>query len=239
MTNSSKSNLKLLHLERILEEDAGKHRTLLIMQLIDRSHVCKIPVKRKGAHRDLETLKKLGLAAQTCQRNAVQYATATRDFTLFESTPLATGAESYKILTHSQPDEPTTNLTLIASDHERALSDLQIHMPKCITSKKSSVFERIDVLRSAMHRHKKVAIIRCKFNLKSHRKVPYAVKSHKATSVDINHWGGCYPRAWNDAHECTWPSFASTGWAAKEIPAKEFEREEHDLFGLPREERRC
>ena len=238
MTNSSKSKLRLLYLERILEEDASKNRTLPIMQLIDRSHACKTPVKRKGAHHDLETLKKFGLAAQICQRNAVQCATATRDFALFESTPLATGAESYKILTHSQPDEPTTNLTLIASDHERALPDLQIHMPKRITSKKGSVFERIDILRSAMHRHKKAAIIRCKFNLKSHRKVPYAVKSHKATSVDINHWGGRYPRAWNDAHERTWPSFASTGWAAKEIPAKEFEREEYGLLGLPREERR-
>lgn len=239
MANSSKSKLKLLYLERILEEEASKDHTLPIMQPIDQPHVCKIPAKRKDAHCDPETLQKFGLAIQTCQRNAMQHATAKLDFALFESMLLTTAAESYKILALSQPGEPIINLALVASDQERALSDLRMHMPKRITPKKGSVFERIDILRSVMRQHKKVATIRYKFNLKSHRKVPYDVKPHEATSVDINHRSGCYLRARNDAHERTWPSSASTRWVTKEIQAKEFERGACGLFGFPREERRC
>lgn len=239
MVNSSKSKLKLLYSEHILEEGASKNHTLPSMQPIDRLHVYMIPAKRKDAHCDPETPQKFGLAIQACQRNAVQYATAKPDFTLFESMLVMTVAESCKILALSQPGEPIINLALLASDQERALSDPRKHMPKRITSKKGSVFERIDILRSAMRQYKKVATIRCKFNLKSHRKVPYDVKPHEATSADINHRSGCYLRSRNDAHERTWPSSTSTRWVAKEIQTKEFGRGAYGLFGFPREERRC
>ena len=203
MANNSKSKLKLLYLKRILEEETDESHGLSMTQLIDRLHAYEIPAERKGVYRDLETLKEFGLDIRTYQRNPVQYAVVRRDFTLSELMLLVDAVESCKFLTKSQSRSLTTNLKLLASDHERALLDRRIHVQGRITSKKDGVFGCIDILHDAMRQHKKVSFMYYKFSLKGERKATHDGKPHEVTPVGITYWGGYYYlTAWNDEHEC-------------------------------------
>lgn len=203
MANNSKSKLKLLYLKRILEEETDESHGLSMTQLIDRLHAYEIPAERKGVYRDLETLKEFGLDIRTYQRNPVQYAVVRRDFTLSELMLLVDAVESCKFLTKSQSRSLTTNLKLLASDHERALLDRRIHVQGRITSKKDGVFGCIDILHDAMRQHKKVIFMYYKFGLKGERKATHDGKPHEVTPVGITYWGGYYYlTAWNDDHEC-------------------------------------
>ena len=203
MANNSKSKLKLLYLKRILEEETDESHGLSMTQLIDRLHAYEIPAERKGVYRDLETLKEFGLDIRTYQRNPVQYAVVRRDFTLSELMLLVDAVESCKFLTRRQSNALTTNLKLLASDHERALLDRRIHVPGRITSKKDGVFECVDILHDAMRQHKKVSFMYYKFNLKGERKPTHDGRPHEVTPVGITYWNGYYYlTAWNDDHEC-------------------------------------
>ena len=203
MANNSKSKLKLLYLKRILEEETDEGHGLSMTQLIERLHDYEIPAERKGVYRDLETLREFGLDIRTYQRNPVQYAVVRRDFTLSELMLLVDAVESCKFLTRRQSNALTTNLKLLASDHERALLDRRIHVPGRITSKKDGVFENVDILHDAMRRHMKVEFMYYRYDLKGNRKATHDGRPHVVTPVGITYWGGYYYlTAWNDDHEC-------------------------------------
>ncbi len=202
MANNSKSKLKLLYLKRILEEETDEEHGLTMTQLIDRLHAYEIPAERKGVYRDIETLRDFGIEIKTYQRNPVQYAIIRRDFTLSELMLLVDAVESCKFLTQWQSRSLTTNLKLLASDHERALLDRRIHVPGRITSKKDGVFERIDILHDAMRQHKKVEFMYYKYNLKGERTATHDGRPHEVTPVGITYWDGFYYlTAWNNEHE--------------------------------------
>lgn len=202
MANNSKLKLKLLYLKRILEEETDEDHGLSMMQLIDKLHVYEISAERKGVYRDLETLREFGLDIRTYQRTPVQYAIVRRDFTLSELMLLVDAVESCKFLTKNQSRALTTNLKLLASDHERALLDRRIHVHGRITSKKDGVFGCIDILHDAMRQHKKVVFMYYKFNLKGDRKATHNGKPHEVTPVGITYWDGYYYlTVWNNDHE--------------------------------------
>lgn len=202
MANNSKSKLKLLYLKLILEEETDADHGLTMTDLLERLHELDIPAERKGIYRDLQTLREFGLEIQTFQRNPVQYAIVRRDFSLAELMLLVDAVETCKALTQRQSRALTTNLKLLASDHERALLDRRIHVPDRITSKSESVFGSIDTLHEAMRLHKKVEFTYYRYDLQGERRATRDGKPHRVTPVAISYSDGFYYlTAWNDDHE--------------------------------------
>ena len=107
-----------------------------------------------------------------------------------------------KFLAKRQSRALTTNLKLLASDHEMALLDRRIHVPGRITSKNDSVFGCNDTLHEAMRKHQKVEFMYYKYNVDGNRYATHDGKPHLVTPVGITYDDGhYYLTAWNDDHE--------------------------------------
>ena len=242
MTNNPKAKLKTLYVMRILQDETDAEHGLSLRQIIERLNDYGIQAERKGLYRDIEALREFGFDIQTFQRNPVQYAIVRRDFTLSELMLLVDAVESCKFLTSRQSRALTTNLKLLANDHERALLDRRIHVPGRITSKSDSVFSSIDSLHDAMRRKLKVEFMYYKYGLDGKRFATHDGKPHLVTPVGITFADGYYYlTAWNDDHECMTEYRIDRmeklrvsderSTRNEQITHHEFEGEEHELFG--------
>ncbi|MCI9129822.1 MAG: WYL domain-containing protein [Eggerthellaceae bacterium] len=242
MSNNPKAKLKTLYVMRILQDETDAEHGLSLRQIIERLDDYGIQAERKGIYRDIEALREFGINIQTYQRNPVQYAMATRDFTLSELMLLVDVVESCKFLTMRQSRALTTNLKLLASDHQRALLDRRIHVSGRISSKRDGVFQDIDTLHDAMRLHRKVEFKYYKYGLDGSRYATHDDKKHVVTPVGIAFSDGYYYlTAWNDNHE-SMTEFridrmdnveVSDERATKndEITHHTFEGDGHELFG--------
>lgn len=202
MTNNPKAKLKTLYVMRILRDGTDAEHGLSLRQIIERLGDCGIQAERKGLYSDTQTLRKFGFDIQTFQRNPAQYAIVRRDSNLSELMLLADAAESCKFLTKRQPKALTTNLKLLASDHEKELLNRRIHVPGRITSKSDSVFGCIDILHETMRKHLKVEFMYYKYDVGGNRYATHDGKPRPVTPVGITYDDGhYYPTAWNDDHE--------------------------------------
>ena len=185
MPNNSKSKLKLLYIKQILEDETDAEHGISMTRIIERLNEFDIPAERKGVYRDIQTLRDFGIEIQTYQRCPVEYAIARRDFSLSELMLLVDAVESCKFLTRRQSNALTTNLKLLASDHQRELLNRRIHVAGRISSKNDSVFTSIDILHEAIRTNRHVAFMYYKYGLDGKRFATHDGKPHEVTPVGI------------------------------------------------------
>lgn len=202
MPNNSKSKLKLLYIKQILEDETDAEHGISMTRLIERLNEFDIPAERKGVYRDIQTLRDFGIEIQTYQRSPVEYAIARRDFSLSELMLLVDAVESCKFLTRRQSNMLTTNLKLLASDHQRELLKRRIHVTGRISSKNESVFTSIDTLHEAIRTKKRVEFMYYKYGLDGNRYATHDNRPHEVTPVGIAFSDGFYYlTAWNDERD--------------------------------------
>lgn len=199
MAYNSKAKLKTLYIYRFLEEETDAEHGLTMTKLIERLGEVGISAERKSIYRDIETLREFGCDIQTFQRNPVEYAIVRRDFTLDELMLLIDAVQSCKALTIRQANALTTNLKLMASDHQRALLDRRIHVTGRIKSKADGVFEKIDAIHQALHKRRKIAFKYYHIGVDGKRKASHENAPYRVTPVAITYDEGFYYlTAWND-----------------------------------------
>lgn len=202
MPNNSKSKLKLLYIKQILEDETDAEHGISMTRIIERLNEFDIPAERKGVYRDIQTLRDFGIEIQTYQRYPVEYAIARRDFSLSELMLLVDAVESCKFLTRRQSNALTTNLKLLASDHQRELLNRRIHVAGRISSKNDSVFTSIDILHEAIRTNRHVAFMYYKYGLDGKRFATHDGKPHEVTPVGIAFSDGFYYlTAWNEERD--------------------------------------
>lgn len=202
MPNSTRSRLKTLYVRQILEEETDEEHGLTLKQIIARLADYGIPAERKSIYSDLQTLKDFGVDIQTYQRNPIEYAVVSRDFSLSELMLLVDAVESCKSLTKRQSNALVTNLKLLASDSQRALLERRIHVPGRILSKNDSVFGNIDLLHDAIRQHKQVEFKYYRYGVDGKRYATHEEKPHEVTPVAITYEDEYYYlTAWNDKYE--------------------------------------
>lgn len=202
MPNNSKSKLKLLYIKQILEDETDAEHGISMTRLIERLNEFDIPAERKGVYRDIQTLRDFGIEIQTYQRSPVEYAIARRDFSLSELMLLVDAVESCKFLTRRQSNMLTTNLKLLASDHQRELLKRRIHVTGRISSKNESVFTSIDTLHEAIRTKKRVEFMYYKYGLDGNRYATHGNRPHEVTPVSISFSDGFYYlTAWDDERD--------------------------------------
>lgn len=200
--HNPKAKLKTLYVMRILQDETDAEHGLTLREIIERLDGYGIQAERKGLYSDIQALRDFGVDIQTFQRKPVQYAIVRRDFELSELMLLVDAVASCKFLTKRQSKALTTNLKLLASDHERAMLDRRIHVQGRITSKSDSVFASIDMIHEAMRRYLKVEFMYYKYNVDGKRHATHDGKPHLVTPVGITFDDGYYYlTAWSDDHE--------------------------------------
>lgn len=199
MAYNSKAKLKILFIRRILEEETDAEHGLSMKQLIERLAEEGISAERKGIYRDIEILREFGADIRTYQRNPVEYAIEQRDLSLDELMLLIDAVESCRALTTRQARSLTTNLKLMASDHQRALLDRRIHVAGRVKSKAEGVFQKIDLIHRAMHEKRKVEFLYCHVGVDGKKRVSHDGLPYVVTPVAVSYDDGFYYlTAWDD-----------------------------------------
>lgn len=202
MANNTKSKLKTLVLRQILEQETDADHGLTMPQILQRLEEQGIPAERKAIYRDLNTLREFGLDVQTLPRKPVEYAIVRRDFTLPQLMLLVDAVESCQFLTQRQARAITTNLKLLASDHQREQLNRQIHVTGRATAATSGVFEAVDTLHEAMRQGRQARFMYYRINGSGKRQPTNHGKPHQVTPVAIAYTdSNYYLTAWNDTHQ--------------------------------------
>lgn len=242
MAYNSKAKLKTLYLRRILEEETDAEHGLSMRQIIERLGELGIEAERKSIYRDIEILREFGVDIRAYQRNPVEYAINRRDFSLEELMLLIDAVESCKALTKRQANALTTNLKLMASDHQRALLDRRIHVAGRIRSKNESVFGYIDEIHRAMHLKRKIEFKYYHRGTDGERHASHGGLPYVVTPVALSYDDGFYYlTAWNDEAASLYEFRldrmgglkTSEDGAARnpEIANHEYDCSEHEYFG--------
>lgn len=192
MAHNSKAKLKTLYVRRILEEETDAEHGLSMRKIIERLAAIGIDAERKSIYRDIDTLRQFGVEIKTYRRNPVEYAIERRDFQLEELMLLIDAVESCKSLTRRQANALTTNLKLMASDHQRALLDRRIHVAGRIKTKAEGVFEEIDLIHRALYERKKIEFKYYHIGLDGKRHVSHNGKPYVVTPVTVTYADGFY-----------------------------------------------
>ena len=199
MAYNSKAKIKTLYVYRLLQEETDAEHGLSMTKIIERLAELGVSAERKGIYRDLDILREFGCDIQTFQRNPVEYAIVRRDFTLDELMLMIDAVSSCKALTQRTANALTTNLKLMASDHQRALLDRRIHVPGRIKSKSEGVFEKIDAIHRAIHEKRKVEFKYYHIGVDGKRKASHENRPYEVSPVAVTYDEGFYYlTAWND-----------------------------------------
>ena len=202
MAANNKSKLKLLLLQRMLEEETDAEHGLSMTAIIERLAEEGISAERKSIYRDLEILREFGLDIKTYQRNPVEYALDHRDFTLSELMLMVDAVASSKFLTVRQANVLLANIKSLASSAQQEKLDRSIHVEGRIRSKTECVFGEVDTIHEAIRLHKKIEFYYTHLGIDGKRHPAHEGKPYLLTPVGVSYEEGFYyVTCWNDTHE--------------------------------------
>ncbi len=242
MAYNNKAKLKILHIRQILEEETDAEHGLSMRQIIERLEGLGISAERKSIYRDIEILREFGVDIRTYQRNPVEYAIERRDFDFNELMLMIDAVESCRALTKRQANALTTNLRLMASDHQRELLNRRIHVSGRIKSKSEGVFTKIDDIHLAMYNKRKIAFKYYHVGVDGNRFASHDDQPYVVTPVAITYDDGFYYlTAWNDEEDSLYEFRIDRMGSVKEsdekatknetISSYAFEDNSHEYFG--------
>lgn len=202
MAANNNTKLKLLFIQRMLQEETDAEHGLSMTQIIQRLAEEGISAERKSIYRDLEILRDFGLDIKTYQRNPVEYALEHRDFTLSELMLMVDAVASSKFLTVRQANVLLANIKSLASLSQQEKLDRQIHVEGRIRSKTDCVFEALDVIHMAIRAKKKIEFRYMRFGVDGKRHAVHDGDAYVVTPVGISYDGGFYyVTCWSDKYE--------------------------------------
>ena len=154
MAANKNSKLKLLCIQRMLEEETDADHGLSMAEIIQRLAEEGIAAERKSIYRDLEILREFGLDIKTYQRNPVEYAIEHRDFTLSELMLMVDAVASSKFLTVRQANILLANIKSLASLSQQENLTVAFTLRE-ESAQKQSVFSKRLILSIALFENEK------------------------------------------------------------------------------------
>lgn len=199
-TNAQK--LKLLWLLRILFEETDEEEGLTMPEIIERLAERGISAERKSVYRDIEALRDFGMDIAVLRRSPVQYALASREFSMPELLLLADAVQSSRFLTEAKSDELLRSLRALASRRQAVALERRMHVEGRVRSQNESVFSNVDVIGEALRRSMKVEFSYGKRDASKAVKLRHGGKTYRTTPVSLVYADGSYYLvAYSDSHE--------------------------------------
>ncbi len=199
MAYNGKAKLKILYLQKILQEETDTDHGLTMSQIIERLAEYGISAERKSIYSDLNALREFDIDVRTFQRSPVEYAIEKRDFSIGELMLMVDAIQSCRAITERQSRMLITNVKTLASNHEQEKLDRRIHVVGRIKSKNDSVFGNIDDVHEALRMHCKISFLYYRRNAEGERYASHDGKPHVVSPVGVTYEDGFYYlTGWDD-----------------------------------------
>lgn len=198
-TNVSK--LKLLWLLRILFEETDEETGLTMPQIVEKLAEHGVSAERKAVYRDIEALREFGLDIAVYRRAPVQYALASRQFTLAELRLLSDAVQSSRFLTEERCEGLLRSIGELTSRRHAVELERRVHVEGRIGMQGEGVFANVDRISEAMRRGMKVEFSYGKRDASKTMKLRRDGRRYVATPVRLVYSDGCYYLVtYNDEH---------------------------------------
>ena len=202
VTANSKQKLKLLYLQKMLDEETDGEHGLSMTEILERLAAEGISAERKSIYRDLDVLRGFGLSIGTIRRMPVEYTLENRNLDLAEIMLLVDAVQSSKFLTKRTSKRLVDKISTLACVHDRDKLDKLVHVDGRIKSQNDSVFYNVDTIHEALARKRKVRFSYYKYGTDLERKIQHEGKPYVLTPVKIVFSDGFYYLVtWSDKHE--------------------------------------
>lgn len=193
--------LKLLWLLKILSEETDEEAGLTMPQIIEKLAERGVSAERKGIYRDIEALREFGLDIAVLRRSPVQYALASREFSLPELRLLADAVQSSRFLTEAKSEELLRSLGTLASKRQAGVLERRVHVEGRIGSQGESVLRSVDCVSEAMRQGAKVEFAYGKRDASKTVRLRREGRTYVATPVRLVYSDGSYYLVtYNDEH---------------------------------------
>lgn len=201
MAYNSKSKLKLLYLQKILQEETDAEHGLTMSQIIARLAEYGVSAERKSIYDDIKALREFDIDVRSYPRNPVEYAIERRDFSLGELMLMVDAIQSCRAITERQARMLTVNVKQLATNREQELLERRIHVEGRIKAKSEGVLHIVDEVHEAMRRRCKMEFAYLRTGMDGVRHETRDGKLHKVTPVSVSYDEGFYYlSAWDESH---------------------------------------
>lgn len=151
MAKGAHQKLKLLYLEKILQEETDEEHGLTMAQLTDRLRAQGISADRKTLYQDLEELEAFGLELLRRQQGGrYTYHLVSRRFELAELKLLVDSVQSAKFITQGKSQALIGKLESLVSRHQASQLHRQVIIAGRVKTMNESVYYSVDAIHAAI-----------------------------------------------------------------------------------------
>lgn len=194
--------LKLLHLVRLFHEETDPDHGLTMPQILEHLAGKGITAERKAIYRDIEALRSFGPDITTLPRRPVEYALASREFSLSEMLLLADAVQGSRFLTQGKSDALVRSIKTLGSRHQAKALAKRTHVEGRVKTQNESVFSNVDCIHEALREKRKVSFKYFKYGADKRRVMQHGGQSYVETPVQLVYSDGFYYLiAYNDRHD--------------------------------------
>ncbi|WP_418831159.1 helix-turn-helix transcriptional regulator [Paraeggerthella sp.] len=198
----NRQKLKLLHLMKMLQDETDDERGLTMAEILERLGALGVSAERKSVYRDIEALRAFGMDIRTRRCAPVEYALASRDFTLSELALLVDAVQSSRFLTQRMSDKLVRSVKRLAPERQRALLTRRLHVEGRIKMQNESVLANVDQLQRAMAQRCRVSFLYFKYDAQKRRVRQRNGRRYEETPVQLVYADGYYYLvAYNEKHD--------------------------------------
>ncbi|WMJ23853.1 WYL domain-containing protein [Paludicola sp. MB14-C6] len=193
MAKSPNQKLKLLYLQKILQEKTDETHTMNVAQLIRELQRYDISAERKSIYDDIEALKQFGLDIECSRSKPRGYYIASRQFELPELKLLVDAVQSSKFITHKKSNSLIKKVETLTNIHEAQLLQRQVFVANRIKTMNESIYYNIDKIHTAISQGMKIEFQYFEWTIKKERKYKkqgefYCISPWALSWVDENYY---------------------------------------------------
>lgn len=192
MVANSAQKLKLLHLMDIMQRETDPVHGLTMPQIIEKLGERGVSAERKSIYADLDALREFGMDIRKYSRRPPEYGLAERDFELSHLTLLMDAVQSSRFLTEGSTRALVKSIRGMASTHEAAALDKQVHVHGRPRDQRKSDFVAVDKIQVALSARRKLAFRYFKYDAEKRKVARKGGRSYVVSPVNLTYSDGNY-----------------------------------------------
>lgn len=169
MPKSSGQKLKLLYLEKILNERTDETHPMTLVELSDALAAYGVSAERKSLYSDLEELRTFGVDVVGQKAKGYGYYIGSRLFEVPELTMMVDAVQSAKFITHKKSAALIKKLESLCSKYEAQNLQRQVYVQNRVKTMNESIYYNVDKISLGIAEGKKISFQYFEYNVKKER----------------------------------------------------------------------
>ena len=176
MANENPQKLKLLFLQKFLQERTDREHPAAAAEILEYLHAQGISVERKTLYDDLAALRSFGLDIRTVRDSATRYYAAQRTFEPVEVKLLADAVQSSRFIPLDKTKTLVEKLSGLTSVYEGQQLQRQLIVANRVKAMNESIFQTVDLLSRAISGDSAVSFRYFKYNVRKQKEYRHGGK---------------------------------------------------------------